>query len=312
LSFGRRKILICGASGLVGQALVRSLTQAGHDVILAQRQPVKILPQIVLKNISYWNPPEFWANPDFLKQVEVIINLSGASIAQGRWTDRRRAMLYKSRVDLTRFLTTLISERTQTSPPPLYIQASAVGYYGFSSQQMCREASERGSGFLADLASDWEKSSASLDNLGVRRVLLRMGGVLDQRGGLLRKLYPVFKMGLGGPLGTGRQPFPWISSDDITRVVDHLISDPNWQEISGPINLVTPQLCNQKEFAQALARSINRPAILPLPEWLIKAFFGQMGRELLLGGVKVQPQKLSDLNYEWKHPKLSDFFNARV
>lgn len=282
-------VLITGASGLIGKALSAYLRSQQFNVAILSRNS---------KDGLYWNPASKISSPDLFKNIDVVIHLSGASIGEKRWTEKRKRELWESRVQSTEYLCELMQKSMRK--PSLYIQFSAVGFYGSSRSDVCTESAESGTGFLANLARAWENASQSIEAMGIRRVLLRSGVVLAPHGGVLEKLKPLFLLGLGGPVGNGKQAFPWISLEDVCAAVVWAIH----HKISGPCNLVAQQQISQKEFASQYGKILNRPAFLPTPAWVIRLVLGQMGEELLLGGVYVQPQKLLDSGYVYTHTDI--------
>lgn len=282
----KKKILIFGGSGLVGENF---LAHSSHEIIRVTRDRHQKV---------HWNPGQGVLNTEIFEGVDTVINLCGASIAEKRWTPSRIQILRESRVHTTQFLCSKISESQHK--PRVYIQASGVGYYGALNNNLCTEQQGRGFGFLADLAVDWEEASQSLEALGVQRHILRLGVVLASNGGVLQKLKLPFSLNLGGALGSGNQPFPWIHIDDVISILLFFIENPQ----AGIYNVVAPHRVNQKEFAKTLASSMGRLAFLPAPKWAIKLFMGLMGEELLLGGQNASSEKITQVGYTHLYPQL--------
>jgi hypothetical protein len=281
------RILVAGASGLVGSHLVPYLTTGGHRVVRLVRRAGRGSDEIA------WNPARGELDPAAVRGFDAVINLSGAGIADGRWTDERKRELTDSRVATTAVLVRALL--ASGSPPPVLVQASAVGAYDdrvFERDEAAvfDEASSIAPGFLGDLCRAWEGAALPLAAAGVRCVFARLGVVLDPRGGALAKMLPPFLMGAGGPVGSGRQPLPWIALDDVLGALLHALSD---ERLRGPVNLVAPQTPTQREFARVLGRVLGRPAFAPLPAPAVRLLFGEMGETLLLRGARVAPAVLA-------------------
>lgn len=291
------KIIISGASGFVGNALVEHLEENGHDVTrLVRRSTVNDTTE------RQWDPTSSDLDPMTVSGADVVINLNGRSISQGRWSPPVKSELRSSRLEATRTIVKAIA-RAQT-PPPLLINASATGFYGDRGNEDLTERSTPGSGFLADLSRDWEAAALEARSDNTRVVLLRLGMILGD-GAALAKMLPPFRLGLGGPMGNGRQWWPWIALDDVLGVIDHVIAH---REISGPVNLVAPESSTSKAFARALGKFLGRPAIVPAPAFAVKLALGEMAEALLLASAKVHPKVLEDTDYEFKAPTLAGAF----
>ena len=302
------KILISGATGLVGSALVRAFEH--HDLIVLGRSLNKL-------NRLYGGRYETvtWhsLSDDIVAGCDVIINLAGANIADGRWSSKRQAEIIQSRVSTTEQLV-LACVRLGDQAPRI-INASAIGIYGIAGslemQQSTRfdetsKIPEPPTDFLSKVGIEWEGALSPAIQAGLSVVMCRFGVVLDRSGGMLKKLLPSFKMGLGAVLGTGQQPLSWVSLDDVVRAIEFIIEHP---DCSGPVNIVSPGVVSQRDFAQALSRSLSRPRIMTLPECVVKALFGQMGEELLLSGQHVVSQRLQDDGFVFNDSELADFLS---
>lgn len=275
------KIAIAGASGLVGTALVPFLEKGGHEVVCLKRGS----DQLYHLNGS---------TPD------VVINLSGENIAS-RWTEEKKKRIRESRIQTTE---TLAREAASSkSPPKIFINASAIGIYGDRGEVTLDESSQRGSGFLSDVVVDWEKALKPAKDAQIRTIAMRFGVILSKEGGALAKMLTPFKLGLGGPVGSGKQFMSWISIDDILGAIHHVITD---GRLEGAVNFVAPHPERNGEFAKTLGAVLSRPAIVPMPEWSVKLLFGEMGKELLLSGAKVEPKKLLESGYPFLYPDLKD------
>lgn len=297
------ELLIAGGTGLIGQALVKHFTESGHGVSVLGRCKTRIKNQFPLgvKPIS-WDELTL---EDIDKQA-LIINLCGENAGKKRWSDERKQALFDSRIHPTETLASLCS---QSNSKPTLFNASAIGIYGNQriedspSTEQSPPPSEKERPFLYNLALAWEKSAMSCIDSGVRVVTLRFGVVLSPNGGVLKELKLPYQLGLAGPIGHGQQPFSWIALRDVVKAVDFLIEHP---DITGPVNLVSPNPVTQKEFATSLAKKLRRPAFLPTFSWLIRLAFGQMGEELLLSGQNVEPHVLQENGFAFEFPDLFD------
>ena len=291
----RMRFLIAGASGLVGRALATFLQSQGHEVVrLVRRAPAGA-------DELFWDPAKGELDAGKMRGVEVVINLAGENLAEGRWTASRREAILASRVNSTRTLVTAIEKMRHR--PFTFISASAVGIYGDRGDERVSEESEHGRGFLADVCTAWENETAKAEALGLRAVALRTGVVLTPAGGALAKMLPIFRAGLGGRFGAGRQWMSWIGIDDLVGAFYHAVLD---QRCAGPINAVAPGAVTNAEFAVTLARVLKRPALVPVPALALKAALGKMADEALLAGARVGPERLEESRYEFRHGKLED------
>ncbi|MBI5629391.1 MAG: TIGR01777 family protein [Elusimicrobia bacterium] len=287
------RVVVAGGTGFIGTVLCRKLQSLGHEPIALSRSARPSCPWPVLS----WNPADPSACQAALDGAQAVINLCGESIAEGRWTAQRKRVLAESRLVPTRTLVQALAQaRTR---PAVLINASAVGYYGDCGDQELSEDSPPGGGFLAELCRLWEEEALQAKILGVRAVTLRLGVVLGPGGGALAKMLPIFKLGLGGPLGSGRQWMSWISLDDAAGLAAHLLDT----EVSGPVNAVSPEPVENKDFARALGRALGRPAVLPAPAFALRLGLGEMS-SVLLSSQKVLPVQAVKARYSFKHPNL--------
>lgn len=303
------RIIIAGGTGFIGQYLVQHFRNAENEIIVIGRTKNKIR-QIFHDKVGAcdWHELES-SGLQLIKSADCIINLNGASIGNKRWSDARKKVLVDSRVKYTKILAKLCAKLGKDSPP--LINANGVGIYGlqaglkeslpesFDEQSLINCANPKE--FLVQISCEWEHATTAASEAGVRVVILRSGVVLNKSGGVLAKFLLPFKLGLGGPIGSGTQPFSWVSLEDYARSVEFLIDHPN---ISGPVNIVAPTCVTQREFANALAKSLNRPAIFPMPAFLVKIIFGEMGEELLLNGQHVVPKILIDAGFKFNQANL--------
>ncbi|QDU83850.1 Epimerase family protein [Planctomycetes bacterium Pla163] len=292
------RILVCGASGLVGRGLCALLTTGGHEVVRLVRREPRGADEI------RWDPARGELDPEAVAAFDGVVNLSGANIAEGRWTDERKRVLAQSRTDSTATLVRALVD--SGAAPRVYVQASAIGYYddgGFErgETEPLDENAPRGEGFLPELCERWEAEAAPLEAVGVRTAFARFGVVLTPRGGALQKLLPPFLLGAGGPVGSGRQGLCWVAYDDALAALLFLLTSAN---ASGPYNVVAPEPIVQRAFARELGSVLGRPAFLPLPGFAVSALFGEMGRTILLRGPLVVPRRLEDEGFRWRRPTL--------
>ena len=287
------RILISGASGLIGRALTERLRSAGDTVlVLVRRQPE------ASKGEIEWDPDVWVLDSARLLGLDAVVHLAGKPIAS-RWTEDSKKAIRDSRVRGTRMLAEVVSQLP--TRPKVFISASAVGFYGSRGDEVLDETSARGQGFLADVCCQWEEAVAAARDAGIRTVQLRTGLVLSRKGGMLARVLQAFKLGAGGVVGTGRQWMSWISLVDATAAIQHAIGT---AELSGPVNLTAPQPVAHAEFTRNLGKVLGRPTLVPLPAFAVKLLFGEMGDELLLTGQKALPRKLLASGFQFAHPDL--------
>jgi uncharacterized protein (TIGR01777 family) len=294
------KIVVAGSSGVLGTALVAALTERGDEVIRLVR------PQSRTKGIA-WDPAVGSIAADALEGADGVVNLAGRSIGERRWTAAEKQLVLTSRVESTHLLANTIAGLEQ--PPKVLINASAIGYYGDGGDRMLAEDAPAGSGFLSDVCVAWEGATVAAESAGVRVAHIRTGIVLSTAGGALgRMLAPLgprwispYRWGLGGPIAGGRQWWSWISLQDEIRAILHVID----HEISGPVNLVAPNPVTNRDFTKALGRTLRRPAVMPIPGFVLKLFLGpELAAALVLEGQRVVPQVLLDSGFEFSHPDI--------
>ncbi len=295
------RILISGASGLLGSAIRPALQAAGHSTsALVRRTPAE--------NEVEWHP-EHPLDPQKLNRFDAIVHLAGKSIS-GLWTERFKREVRASRVDGTRTLATAAAESFRaTGTPKIFVAASAIGYYGNRGDEVLTEQSAPGSGFLAEVCQEWEEAACPAVDAGVRVVNLRIGVVLAKHGGALHAMLPAFRLGFGGKVGNGRQFMSWVALED---VVGAFLLALTTQSLHGPVNVVAPQPVRNTEFVQALAHTLHRPAIFPLPAFIVRTLFGEMGESLLLASARVQPAKLESAGYTFRYSELSAALRAAL
>ena len=285
------KILVSGVSGPIGAALLPSLYASGWSVVRLVRGPANGEGQIA------WNP-ELQLSPATVSGFDAVIHLAGESIA-GRWTASKKAKIVNSRVAGTFNLAQALA-RTEDKPN-VFVCGSAIGYYGNRGDELLREESAPGAGFLAQTCQDWEEATTPAVQADIRTAHLRTGIVLSPNGGALGAMLPPFTMGLGGRVGDGQQWMSWINVQDLVGAIHHILKN---DLIQGPVNMVAPKPVTNSEFVKTLAGVLSRPAIFPMPAFVVKAVFGEMGEELLLASQKVEPSKLISSGYPFRFREL--------
>ena len=292
----RKKILVVGSSGLIGTQLVAFLDTGNHEVWrMVRREANKDK-----KEIS-WEPSKGIINAKELEGFDIVIHLGGVGIGDKRWSTKRKSAIRDSRVDSTKLLSKTLAELN--SKPELFMMASAIGYYGSRGDEELDENSTMGDGFLTDICKEWEDSATPAKDAGIRTVHLRTGIVLSAVGGALGKMLFPAKMGAGGPIGGGKQWMSWISMDDQIYSMYHLMMN---EKSSGEYNITAPNPVRQKEFAKTLGKVLRRPSFAPLPGFMMKLLFGEMGVKLTLDSQRVIPKNLQNSDYEFTHEYLED------
>ena len=294
-------VVMCGASGWIGTAAVRYLRERGHQV----RRLVRTR-EIGDDEIA-WDPAHGRLEPSCLEGCDALICLSGESIDR-RWSTVVKKRIRNSRVDSLSLLANAACALKR--PPKVLISASAIGYYGTSSSDTPRtEAEPPGQDFLAGVCADWEEAARPAEKIGIRTVQLRFGVVLAPDGGALRRMLLPFKLGLGGPLGNGKQIMSWLTLDEAVRIIEFAMTH---SQLKGSVNAVSPNPVSNRQFTSALGRVLHRPAFLPLPAFIIRLIFGEMGDALLLSGARVVPEKLVEAGYSFYDPELAPGFQRML
>jgi uncharacterized protein (TIGR01777 family) len=288
-------VAVSGSSGLIGGELSRYFSQEETKVIKLVRAKAESGGDCVL-----WDPESKQVDAAGLEDLDAVIHLAGENIATRRWSPEQKEIIRKSRVEGTRLLSETLAGLKKK--PKVFLCASAVGYYGDRSEPV-DESSDPGLGFLPELCRDWEAAAEAASAAGIRVVHLRIGVVLSPRGGALKKMLLPFKMGVGGPVGDGRQPMPWIAIDDVIRAIDFLMRR---EELSGAFNITAPEGGTNAAFGKALGRVLGRPAVIPLPAIVVKMMFGEMGKALLLGGAPVIPKRLQEAGFHFKYRSVEE------
>jgi len=293
-------IAISGSHGFVGSAVTETLWGAGHQVT-----PIVRGESAVETGIA-WSAETGYVDAAKLDGIEAVVHLAGESI-NGRWTPEKKALIRESRVKGTRVLSEALAQLAK--PPQVLVCASAVGYYGDRGDELMHEENEPGGGFLAGVVREWEAATEAAAKKGIRVVNLRIGVVLGAGGGALAAMLTPFKMGVGGRVGSGRQYMSWIALDDVVGAVEHALAT---ESLRGPVNVVSPNPARNLEFTKALGRVLWRLTIFPLPAFVVKLVFGQMGQELLLEGQRVDSAKLAASGYTFRYPELESALRRAV
>ncbi len=292
------RTLVTGATGFVGRRLCQLLSQSGHELVALSRDPESARKRVPeLAQAFAWNPATEVPAAESLEGVDSVVHLAGEAVT-GRWTAKKREAIRASRVEGTRNLVKALT--LSDSRPRSIVAASAIGYYGDRGEVELEEDSASGDDFLADVCRAWEDESFRAEELGIRVVQLRIGIVLGAEGGAMQAMLLPARLGLGGPLGSGRQWWSWIHLEDLVRAVRHSLED---NELRGPVNATAPNPSRQKDFARALGRVLSRPAFLPAPGFALKLVLGGFASELL-SSKRVLPGKLQKAGLDFRLPQL--------
>ena len=292
------KIVISGASGLIGTQLVAQLSRSGHEIVRLVRRSPKA-------GEIQWNPKAGTLDAAALGGADAVIHLSGAGIGDKRWTDGYRKEILDSRTATTALLANTMASLSRK--PSVFLSGSAIGIYGARNDEQLTEVSTHGTGFLAEVCEQWEAAAKPAVDAGIRTVYLRTGIVLSPKGGALKKLLPLFKLGVGGKFGNGKQWQSWISIDDEIGAIEHLLT----ANVSGAVNLTAPNPVTNAEFTKVLASVLKRPAIVPVPTFAPKILLGgELADALLFTGQRVIPAALNASGYNFKHSTLESAFRS--
>ncbi|HEX8748641.1 MAG TPA: TIGR01777 family oxidoreductase [Pyrinomonadaceae bacterium] len=290
------KVLVSGASGLVGSAVVSNLASKGVEILqLVRKSPLDEAHEIL------WNPAEAITDTVKLEGLDAVIHLAGEPVAEGRWTEEKKRRIRESRVLGTKVLAEALARLEQK--PSVLLSASAVGYYGSRGSEILTEESAPGDDFLARVCRDWEEATAPAVEAGIRVVMTRFGIILSAEGGALAKMLTPFKLGVGGRMGSGQQYMSWISLEDVVGVIDFLLEKGS---LSGPVNTVAPKPVTNSEFTDALGDALSRPTLIPVPKFALRAAFGEMADTALLASQRVEPARLKESGYVFRHTELKD------
>ena len=293
------KVLVTGASGLVGKELIPTLEAKGHEVFrLSRRNPQN-------ENDIQWDAYKGFSEKEFakLEGIQTVVHLAGESIAES-WTDEKKKRIKNSRVEGTKTLVSALARLE--NPPKVLVSASAIGFYGDRGDEVLNEDSPKGVGFLPDVGENWENEAFRAEEFGTRVVALRIGVVLSKDGGALEKMLTPFKFGVGGTVGSGEQWMSWIAIDDLIGIIHFAIEN---EDLKGVVNSTAPNPLKNRDFTDTLGKALSRPTILPVPSFGVKMLFGEMGERLLLEGARVIPEKLENAGYDFKFANLEDALN---
>jgi uncharacterized protein (TIGR01777 family) len=286
------RVLISGATGLVGSEVARQLTAAGHEPLKLVRR------KAVAADEVEWDPSRGFLEAGIMETIDAVVNMAGATTGKIPWTRKYKEEIVDSRINSTRTLVTAMAEAKR--PPKVFVSGSASGFYGDCGNQLLTEDSPKGTGFLSDLANQWEKEALKAP-AGVRVILARTTMVMSKKLGALGRLIPLIKLGIGGPLGNGKQWWAWISQVDEARAIIHLINSP---QASGAFNLTAPQPATCGQIVKSLAKKLKRPAIIPVPAFALKLILGEAATELLLCSQNMSADKLLSTGFKFEHGQL--------
>ena len=292
------KVIVSGGSGLIGRALVADLAAGGHEATVLSRNPDRVrgLPDGV--TAAAWDASDAASLTPLLAGADAVVHLAGEGIADGRWTAERKRRIRDSRVESSAAIAAAFVDADPR--PAVLLQGSAVGYYGPRGAEELTEESASGDDFLAEVCREWEEASAAVEELGVRRALLRTGVVLARDGGALPKMLLPFRLFAGGPAGSGRQYMPWIHLADEVGAIRFLLDSPGAR---GPFNLTAPEPLSNREFSRVLGRVLGRPSFLPAPAFALKLALGEMSK-IVLEGQRAVPRRLQEAGYRFRFPSL--------
>jgi uncharacterized protein (TIGR01777 family) len=287
-------VLVSGSSGLLGRALTEVLATGGHRV----RRLVRSQPQRDREEL-HWDPQRGVLDTQALDDLDAVVHLAGENIAEGRWTTAKKRRIRSSRVESTRLLAGALAELAR--PPKVFVSASAIGYYGHRPDEILREDSRSGSGFLPSVCREWEAAVEPAERKGIRSVRLRFGMVLSAEGGALAGMIGPFRMGVGGTIGRGDQYVSWVALDDAVGAIHHALQT---EALAGAVNVVSPKPVTNRQFTKTLGRVLGRPTVAHMPAMVARLVFGQMARELLLCSARVEPASLLATGYAFGYPEL--------
>jgi len=297
------RVLITGASGLIGKALQRSFSEKGYEMLLAGRGEPKSADEI------QWTVEDGFREEDLarLEGLDAVIHLAGEGIAGLRWTDEKKKAIRDSRVKGTHNLVNTLADLKQK--PKVFIAGSAMGFYGDRGDEIVTETSRPGDTFLSEVCKEWEMESRRAEDSGIRTVLLRTAIVLSKDGGALATMLTPFKFGVGGVVGSGQQWMSWISLDDVVGIINFALEN---EHLRGAVNVASPNPVTNEEFTKTLGEVLYRPTFLPLPEFAVNLVFGEMGDALLIDSTRVEPKRLQEAGYEFKFINLKSALEHAV
>lgn len=290
----QRKVLITGASGMIGSRLCHRLESAGHHVLRAVRREVRDSACEVR-----WSISENQIETEKLEGLDAVVHLAGANVAGHRWTENYKREIRESRTKGTELISSTLAGLADK--PKVFACASAIGYYGDRGSEELDESSPPGTGFLPEVCTEWERACQNARDAGIRTVNMRIGVVLSTEGGALRSMLLPFKLGVGGVLGSGKQYFSWIALDDVVAAIHFVVGH---ESLSGPVNLVAPAPATNRQYTKTLGSVLHRPTIFPMPAFAARLAFGEMADELLLSSTRVKPQSLLEHGFRFEYPQL--------
>jgi uncharacterized protein (TIGR01777 family) len=296
------RVLVTGASGTIGTALCDALFARGDDVVGLSRDPKRARSSNPRVTWHRWEPTLERPDPAAFEGVDGVVNLIGEPVDQ-RWTEESKQRIMESRRQATHNLAQAIEALEDSQRPKVLVSQSAIGYYGDRGDEELDESSGPGSGFISEVPQAWEQAAHELDGAGVRVVVVRTGLVLTTKGGLLKEMLTPFKLGVGGPLAGGRMYFSWIHLEDEVGILLWALDN---EQVSGTVNGTAPEPVTNKEFSKALGRAVKRPAIAPVPGFVLDLKFGSEFGHVLRGGQRVLPKRTQELGYGFKHPQLDE------
>jgi uncharacterized protein (TIGR01777 family) len=288
------KVLISGATGLIGSALIPELESEGHQITRLTRSPGS-------GDDVGWNPNAGEIDASGLEGLDAVVHLAGESISEGRWTAEKKRHILESRSQGTGLLAETITNLSE--PPRVMVSASAVGYYGDRGNELLREDSGPGNSFLAEVCQVWEGAADPAREAGIRVLSTRFGIVLSPKGGALGTTLPIFKFGGGGRIGSGRQYWSWVALDDVVGSIIHTLKD---DSVEGPVNVGSPSPLTNAEYTKVLGKVLNRPTLFPLPAQAARLMLGEVADELLLASARMEPAKLKETGYGFRYPELEN------
>ena len=294
------RVAVTGSSGLIGQALLRSLRADGHEVVRLVRRPARADDEVE------WDPMRQYVDTAGLAGCEAVVHLAGAGVGDHRWTEGYKRTIRDSRVLGTAAIAEAVA--SLDTPPRTLVVGTAVGWYGDTGDRAVDESAPPGSGFLADVCQEWEGAAAATEEAGIRTVYARTGLVVAREGGAWGRLFPVFRAGLGGRLGSGRQYWSHIALHDHIAALRHLLAA---EELSGPVNLTAPEPVTQREVAAAMGRVLHRPALLAVPAPVLRAVLGEFSVDVL-GSQRVLPRRLLESGFAFAFPGIEDAIRAAL
>lgn len=295
-------VAVSGASGLIGESLCASLETDGTQVLrLVRGRNLNSMTEL------FWDPVDGFLTPERLNGLQAVVHLAGESIAGGRWTERKKQRILRSRVDGTATLVKALAGLDQK--PDVLVCASAIGFYGDRGDELLTEESEAGTGFLPDVCREWEAAADPARQAGIRVVSIRTGMVISAAGGALAKMLTPFRLGGGGVVGSGKQYWSWIHLDDVVGLIRHAIES---TELTGPVNATAPTAVTNREFTKTLGRVLHRPTVIPMPAFMARTALGEMADGLLLPSARVAPLKAGQTGYTFQFTELEPALRAEL